>query len=92
MHSGDTKLIKERKKRYNKQELLKSVSPLSSCPKLLELTRNDRMITNNQEILDKLRGINCLIEATANLTTGDDIPHIRNALYFLSEEEVSNEN
>jgi len=62
------------------------------------------MITNNEEILDKLHGINCLIEATANLTTGDDIPHMKNALYFLSEEmdkalweltnmgEVSNEN
>ena len=44
------------------------------------------MITNNQDILDKLHGINCLIEATANLTTGDDIPHMKNALYFLSEE------
>jgi len=44
------------------------------------------MITNKQDILDKLNAINCLIEATATMTTGDHIPHMQGALFFLSEE------
>jgi hypothetical protein len=39
------------------------------------------MITNKQDIFD-----NCLIDATATMTTGDDIPHMQGALFFLSEE------
>ena len=47
------------------------------------------MITDKQEILDlldRLEGLNCLLDCAANSTTGDDIKGMQCGLYFLSEE------